>query len=253
MFVSGGWKLVGPLYKANISERCQRDALNAVIPAATQFPLMESGWVRTWSVSVCECQYSFLCVYLQMEDPLWVWTVVKIFHSSLSFWASGQTHFHTCMHQMSHLLGLPDLQHRHASNDRVGIFLGSRVHRIIGADHQGQVRLWMDTQKITLGKNINSFKPFFFLFFFLWIHSLQPSSPWRYIPSIFSSQLILSHMCQALKTTVTPIIGALQQHAKSNPSHPVFWRHGAHVTAHLVGDWAWHRWRRLKQFLQGDI
>lgn len=30
-----------------------------------------------------------------------------------------------CCCQMSHLLRLPDLQHRHTSDDRVGIFLGS--------------------------------------------------------------------------------------------------------------------------------
>lgn len=83
--------------------------------------------------------------------------IKKILHSSLSFWASGQTHFHTCMHQMSHLLRLPDLQHRHTSNDRVGIFLGGWVHGIIGTDHQSQVRLWSDTQQSNIRKHLDSF------------------------------------------------------------------------------------------------
>lgn len=65
----------------------------------------------------------------------------KSFTPFYLFWAPGQTLFHTCMRQMSHLLGLPDLQHRHAGNDGVGILLGGRVHGIVGADHQSQVCL----------------------------------------------------------------------------------------------------------------
>lgn len=90
---------------------------------------------------------------------------------------------------MSHLLGLPDLQHRHAGNDGVGILLGGRVHRVIGADHQSQVRLWLDAQQIQIK-----------------ILSLQLSSDlmtpeWHEC----SSQLILSHMCQTNKITAPPL------------------------------------------------
>lgn len=44
--------------------------------------------------------------------------------------------------QKPHLLGLPHLQHGHASDDGVGVFLRGRVHGVIGTDHQGQVGLW---------------------------------------------------------------------------------------------------------------
>lgn len=67
---------MGPLYESQISERCQWEALNAVITAATQSPLMGSGWDCTWN---CVCMYAsliacvcvnvnILCVCLQMED-----------------------------------------------------------------------------------------------------------------------------------------------------------------------------------------
>lgn len=67
---------MGPLYESQISERCQWEALNAVITAATQSPLMGSGWDCTWN---CVCMYAsliacvcvnvnILCACLQMED-----------------------------------------------------------------------------------------------------------------------------------------------------------------------------------------
>lgn len=126
---------------------------------------------------VCMHFFRSVCV---SEAPLWVWTATsscgdktqsscKIFHSSLSFWASGQPHYHACMYQMSHLLRLPDLQDRHTSNDRVGIFLGGRVYRVIGTNHQGQVRFWLDTwQKTCLN-------PFFLMFFSIYL--FQPLTP----------------------------------------------------------------------------
>lgn len=82
-----GWNLVGAPYKSQISERCQWDALNVVIPTATQSPLMGSGWDCTCSwncVYVCEpehmcvreCEYAFL-LCLRMEAPPRVWTAIK--------------------------------------------------------------------------------------------------------------------------------------------------------------------------------
>lgn len=76
------WKLAGALYKSQISERCQWDALNVVIPTATQSPLMGSGWDCTCSwncVYVCEpecmcvreCEYAFLYVCALKWRPLY--------------------------------------------------------------------------------------------------------------------------------------------------------------------------------------
>lgn len=42
---------------------------------------------------------------------------------------------------MTNLFGLPHLQHRHTSNDGVGILLRCRIDRVVGANNKRQVRL----------------------------------------------------------------------------------------------------------------
>lgn len=130
---------------------------------ATQSPLMGSAWDCTWNcnnlplckrarVCVCEKAITIVCVCtLSNRRPLYGLRLQYSFvavnkhssccklQSSSSFWASGRPHYHTYMCQMSHLLRLPDLQHGHSRNDRVGIFLGGRVHCVVGPNHQDQV------------------------------------------------------------------------------------------------------------------
>ena len=41
-----------------------------------------------------------------------------------------------------HLFGLPHFQHRHASDDGVGVLLSGGVDGVVGTDDQHQVRVW---------------------------------------------------------------------------------------------------------------
>lgn len=65
---------------------------------------------------------------------------INAFICSQLFRAPGQILL-SCRLQMSHLLRLPDLQHRHAGDDGVGVLLGGGVHRVVGTDHKNQIRL----------------------------------------------------------------------------------------------------------------
>lgn len=137
---------------------------------------------------------------------------------------------------MSHLLRLPDLQHRHTSNDRVGIFLGGWVHGIIGTDHQSQVRLWSDTQQSNIRKHLDSFSSCFsgFICCSLCLHD---------VIILLLSQLTahyVTHVSSPLNNGNTDHLSTSTA-CQSNKSHPVFedWRDGAQVMAHLVGDCAW--------------